>query len=62
MTKFADSVDRFLSFNEFRILEGKGLVSMTQARKKAIGEYESFNKTQKIGADFEEILKKLRKN
>ncbi len=59
MEKFADSVRKFLSFNEFRILEGKGKVSKLQADKKAIEEYNEFNKTQKIISDFDKEIKKL---
>jgi hypothetical protein len=59
MESFAESVNRFLSFNEFRILEGYGSVSRQQADEKAFSEYEKFNKTQRIESDFDKMIKKL---
>ncbi len=60
MEQLAESVNKFLSFNEYKILEGKGKISKIQADKKAIEEYEVFNKTQKIISDFDKEIKKLR--
>ncbi|WOC52212.1 toxin Fic [Bergeyella porcorum] len=60
MEELAESVNKFLSFNEYKILEGKGKISKIQADKKAIEEYEVFNKTQKIISDFDKEIKKLR--
>src|SRR3989338_7789679 len=59
MKDLAESVNKFLEFNEFRVLEGKGKVTFKQAEKKAFQEYESFNKTQKINSDFDKFSKKL---
>lgn len=59
MKEFVESVDKFLSFNEYKILEGKGEVSMERAEKKALAEYEVFNKTQKIESDFEKEMRKV---
>lgn len=59
MEQLAESVNRFLNFNDYKILEGKGSVSKLQADKKAIQEYEVFNKTQKIISDFDKQIKKL---
>lgn len=59
MKEFAESVDKFLTFNEYRILEGKGDVSKAQADRKAEAEYEEFNKHQKIESDFDKEVKKL---
>ncbi len=59
MEQFAEGVDKFLSFNEYKILDGKGRLSKSQAEKKAIEEYREFNKTQKIESDFEKMVKKL---
>lgn len=59
MERFAASVDKFLSFNEYRILEGYGNVSRQQAEQKAIAEYEKFNKQQRIESDFDRAVKKL---
>lgn len=60
MEQLAESVNKFLSFNEYKILEGKGKISKIQADKKAVEEYEVFNKTQKIISDFDKEIKKLR--
>lgn len=59
MESFAESVDKFLSFNEYRILEGYGKVSRKQAEQKAFSEYEKFNKQQRIESDFDRSVKKL---
>jgi len=59
MEQLAESVNRFLNFNDYKILEGKGTISKLQADKKAIKEYEVFNKTQKIISDFDKQIKKL---
>ena len=59
MEQLAESVNRFLNFNDYKILEGKGSISKLQADKKAIQEYEVFNKTQKIISDFDKQIKKL---
>lgn len=57
MEGLANSVDKFLNFNEFKILEGKGTKSHGQATSKAGKEYDQFNKTQKIISDFDKRLK-----
>lgn len=59
MQGLADSIDRFLSFNEYEILEGKGSISKKQADSKAIQEYEKFNRTQKIISDFDKHIMKI---
>ena len=59
MIKLALSVNRFLEFNDFRVLDGKGQISAEQAKKKAYVEYSEFNKTQIINSDFEKTIKKL---
>lgn len=56
MTKFADSVDKFLSFNEYQVLGNKGKISHDQALSKAHQEYDTFNKTQTINSDFEQFI------
>ena len=61
MESFAASVDKFLSFNEYRILEGYGNVTRLQAEQKAVAEYEKFNKQQRIESDFDRTVKKLLK-
>ncbi len=59
MECFAESVNRFLEFNEYRILEGHGTTSRKQAEEKALAEYEKFNKTQRIESDFDKMIKQL---
>ena len=57
MKAFIESVDKFLDFNEYQILRNKGLISMTQAQKKAVSEYEVFNTQQKVISDFDKFVK-----
>lgn len=59
MDQFAESINRFLSFREYRILEGKGRVSKKSAKEKAEAEYDIFNKTQRITSDFDREVKRL---
>ncbi len=59
MTQLAESVGKFLTFNDYKVLEGKGKISKLQADKKAISEYSEFNKTQKIISDFDKRIKNL---
>lgn len=59
MEGFAESVDKFLAFNEYQILEGYGQVTRRQAEDKAIAEYEKFNRQQRIESDFDRAVKKL---
>ncbi|EMY3554895.1 virulence RhuM family protein [Flavobacterium psychrophilum] len=61
MEQLATSVNKFLSFNDYKILQGKGVISKIQADKKAIKEYDTFNKTQKIISDFDKVVKGLEK-
>lgn len=60
MASLTESVIKFLDFNEFEILQGKGKVSQKQAQRKANEEYEVFNKQQVIGADFKKFLKEVK--
>ena len=62
MEKLAESVNKFLEFNEYRVLENKGTVSRSQAEQKAFTEYEAFNKIQKIESDFDKEMKQILKN
>ena len=61
MEQLAESVNKFLTFNEYKILQGKGRISKLQADKKAIKAYDEFNKTQKIISDFDKEIKKIGK-
>ncbi|MBQ7573567.1 MAG: virulence RhuM family protein [Clostridia bacterium] len=59
MTDFSQSINRFLEFRNFAVLEGKGNISSKQAEEKAFNEYDKFNKTQKIVSDFDKEVKKI---
>lgn len=61
MEDLAASVIKFLSFNEYRILDGNGKISKAQADSKAAAEYDKFNKTQAIESDFDKQIKKLKR-
>lgn len=62
MKDFASSIDEFISFRKWKVLDGKGKVSAESARKKAEGEYDIFNVTQKIVSDFDKALQKRNKS
>jgi len=57
MQNLADSVDKFLSFNAYKILSGNGSVTKIEADQKALEEYKYFNKNQKIESDFDKQVK-----
>ncbi len=59
MEEFASSVNEFLSFRKYDILEDKGKISKQQADKKVTEEYNEFNKVQKIESDFDKFSKDL---
>ena len=59
MESLANSVNKFLEFNEYKILEDKGTISRSQAEQKAFNEYEEFNKIQEIESDFDKEMKKV---
>lgn len=59
MEDFAKSVNEFLNFRRFNILEDKGRISQKDADKKAIAEYAEFNKTQMINSDFDKEVKRI---
>lgn len=61
MEEFAASVNEFLAFRRYEILNDKGSVSRQTAFKKAEAEYNKFNKTQKITSDFDKEVKKMLK-
>lgn len=59
MTEFAMSINEFLAFRMYDILEGKGSISKKQADEKAKAEYDEFNKNQKVNSNFDKQVKKL---
>ena len=60
MQSFIASVNEFLAFRKYDILEGKGSVSRKTAESKAFSEYDEFNKTQKINSDFDKFIKRIK--
>ena len=60
MQSFIASVNEFLAFRKYDILEGKGSVSRKTAESKAFSEYNEFNKTQKINSDFDKFVKGIK--
>nr|WP_154985193.1 virulence RhuM family protein [Paenibacillus xylanexedens] len=59
MKDFAKSIDEFLTFNRYEVLDGNGRISQKAAKEKAIGEYNEFNKHQKIVSDFDRVIKTI---
>ncbi len=59
MKSLSDSVNKFLEFNEYQILQNNGKISRVQAQEKAFCEYEEFNKIQKIESDFDKEMQKI---
>ena len=59
MQQFAESINAFLEFRQYKILQGKGSVSRADAERKASEEYDIYNKTQKITSDFDKEVRKL---
>jgi len=59
MEKLAESVNKFLDFNDYKVLDGKGSISASMAEGKAFAEYDEFNKTQRIDSDFEKFSKAI---
>lgn len=59
MEQFSESIDRFLEFREYKVLDGYGSISSTMAKDKAHQIYDDFNKTQKIESDFDKKMKSL---
>ena len=59
MIEFVESVNKFLDFNEYKILQGNGSISKKAAEEKALGEYQEYNKKQPIESDFDKSVKRL---
>ena len=60
MQSFIASVNEFLAFRKYDILEGKGSVSRKTAESKAFSQYNEFNKTKKINSDFDKFVKGIK--
>lgn len=59
MEEFAASVNEFLAFRRFDVLQGKGKLSKKEADVKASVEYDGFNRTQQITSDFDKTIRKM---
>jgi len=59
MEEFAKSINEFLAFRKYDILEGKGKISKKKAEEKAKVVYDEFNKIQRINSDFDRVIKKM---
>ena len=59
MVEFADSINEFLAFRRYDILEGKGKIAASAAKEKAEAEYDEFNKHQQIFSDFDKEVQKM---
>ena len=60
MHSFIASVNEFLAFRKYDILEDKGSVSRKTAESKAFSQYDKFNKTQNINSDFDKFVKNIK--
>lgn len=60
MHSFIASVNEFLAFRKYDILEDEGSVSRKTAESKAFSEYNEFNKTQNINSDFDKFVKGIK--
>lgn len=59
MKEFAESINEFLSFRRYDVLNDKGKISAKSAKEKAEAEYVEFNRTQKITSDFDKAVEKM---
>ena len=63
MEDFAKSINDFLHFRKYPILQNKGSISRQEADEKAFAEHEIFNKKQRVHSDFDNEIKQfLEKN
>ena len=61
MQNFANSIDEFLKFNRYEVLEDHGSISSKNAKQKAVSEYKEFNKNQRIISDFDKEIEKIQR-
>ena len=59
MEEFSESVNAFLEFRRYDVLKDNGKISHAKALEKAYGEYEIFNKTQRIYSDFDQFIQDI---
>jgi len=60
MKDLAYSVDRFIDFNEYKVLDNKGSISKAIADQKAKSEYDKYNRHQPIVSDFDKAVKRIK--
>lgn len=59
MEDFSRSVNEFLEFRRYDVLEGKGTISRDAAEAKAVSEYNEYRKTQDYLSDFDKEVRRL---
>lgn len=59
MADFSESIDKFLMFQEYKVLDGRGSISTKNAKHNAELIYDDFNKTQVIVSDFDKEVKHM---
>ena len=59
MEQFAASVNKFLTFNDYKILPNRGSITAAEAKAKAESEYDLFNPTQQIDSDFDKEIRSM---
>ena len=59
MKQFAESVNEFIAFRRYQVLpdNARGKVARVDAEERALGEYEIFNRTQRIDSDFDKLVR-----
>lgn len=59
MDQFAKSVNEFIAFRRYQVLpdNARGKVARVDAEARALGEYEIFNRTQRIDSDFDKLVR-----
>lgn len=59
MKQFAASVNEFIAFRRYQVLpdNARGKVARVDAEERALGEYEIFNRTQRIDSDFDKLVR-----
>ena len=59
MKEFAESVNAFLSFGQYKILVGRGSVTREVADARASEEYDAYNRQLKFESDFDKQIKRF---
>ena len=59
MKQFAECVNEFIAFRRYQVLpdNARGQVARVDAEARALGEYELFNRTQRIDSDFDKLVR-----